>query len=626
MGNLKISKAKKNKSSKGSSGIPNWLLSTLIILVVVAVIATCAISFISSNGLIMRWSTAMEYGNYKVSGSMMSYFYRTTYNNFVNNYSQYLQAGYLSFDETIDPKAQQFNPEGAYDSAFLGEFEGTWYDYFMSQTVDSVKNLLIYCNEADNLSVSLDDTDKTEIEASLETLLINIRTNYGESLTDNKCIALIYGEGINKNDIRKAMELSTLASKVSQKISDDIEAGITDEKIENTYNDNKLDYNLVDLFSYSFDVFYKDVVAEKFTADKKIEDLTDEEKAAVLALYKEKIAEAHANAEALKSMKTLEEFQNWIIDYTAKNEYDDELKGATDGLADDKKPSAEDLKTIKDKTIEAVIKEVKDGKETATDDVVTKEAESEKTYTLYDISISKEFAEDIKTAKTKLFEKVLAAKTSCLAKKTNYIAPDSDGHKDDLSEWAFSDDRKANDTTNIESGDGANGAELTTSTTLSDSFTAEVTIITKTIYRDETLSRNVAYMLFTNEEAAKKAIEAISAVEDLDKDRFLEIANDENNPSDASTFLEDYVIGNMQSDAFDEWLFAAKDGEFTKEPIKMSDGSLMVALYVNEGDIPAWKNTVKASIYNDEYVEYEEKITANANVEINYGVINKIGA
>ena len=48
MGKLKISKAKKNKNSRGSSGIPNWLLTTLVIIVVAAVLATCLGTFIAS--------------------------------------------------------------------------------------------------------------------------------------------------------------------------------------------------------------------------------------------------------------------------------------------------------------------------------------------------------------------------------------------------------------------------------------------------------------------------------------------------------------------------------------------------------------------------------------------------
>lgn len=625
MGKLKISKTKKNKSAKGSSGIPNWLLSILVIITVVAVLATCVGTFVASSGVTMRWSTAMSLDNYKVDGNMMAYFYQTTYMNFMNNYSSYLS--YLSFDQYTDPREQEFNPEGSYDSAFLQASDDikTWFDYFMSQTEDSVKNLLIYCAEADKLGITLNDEDKAEIEASIESLLINIRSSYGEGLSDSTCIANVYGNGVNKSDIRKAMELSALASKASQKISDDIEAGITDERIETTYKDNKLDFDLVDYFTYSFDVSYDDVIEEKYGDEKTAEKLTDEEKAAVLALYKEKIAAAHKSAEELKAKTTLEEFQNWVIDYETKNSYDEQFKTAMSKVTDEQKPSAENLSTIKDKTIAAVIKEVTEGKDAVTEDVVTTEADSTKTYTLYEISVTSEFAEAVKTLKSKLFDAAKNAKDSGLMKKANYIGPDSEDKKDDFSEWAFSTDRKANETTNIETGDGANGAAVEVKT---EKFSAEVSILTKTVYRDETLSRNFAYMLFTKEDAAKKAVEAIEATEGLDKDKFLNIAKDENNAADASTYLEDCVIGTMQSEALDEWLYSANAGDYTKTPIKMTDGSFMVALYVSEGSTPAWKYTVKSSIYNDDYTAYEKRMNEDfaSLVVSNEKVINKVGA
>ena len=625
MGKLKISKTKKNKSAKGSSGIPNWLLSILVIITVVAVLATCVGTFVASSGVTMRWSTAMSLDNYKVDGNMMAYFYQTTYMNFMNNYSSYLS--YLSFDQYTDPREQEFNPEGSYDSAFLQASDDikTWFDYFMSQTEDSVKNLLIYCAEADKLGITLNDEDKAEIEASIESLLINIRSSYGEGLSDSTCIANVYGNGVNKSDIRKAMELSALASKASQKISDDIEAGITDERIETTYKDNKLDFDLVDYFTYSFDVSYDDVIEEKYGDEKTAEKLTDEEKAAVLALYKEKIAAAHKSAEELKAKTTLEEFQNWVIDYETKNSYDEQFKTAMSKVTDEQKPSAENLATIKDKTIAAVIKEVTEGKDAVTEDVVTTEADSTKTYTLYEISVTSEFAEAAKTLKSKLFDAAKNAKDSGLMKKANYIGPDSEDKKDDFSEWAFSTDRKANETTNIETGDGANGAAVEVKT---EKFSAEVSILTKTVYRDETLSRNFAYMLFTKEDAAKKAVEAIEATEGLDKDKFLNIAKDKNNAADASTYLEDCVIGTMQSEALDEWLYSANAGDYTKTPIKMTDGSFMVALYVSEGSTPAWKYTVKSSIYNDDYTAYEKRMNEDfaSLVVINEKVINKVGA
>ena len=622
MGKLKISKAKKNKNSRGSSGIPNWLLTTLVIIVVVAVLATCVGTFVASSGVAMRLSTAVTLDDYKVNGNMMSYFFQTTYMDFVNNYSSYMS--YLSLDQYTSLKEQQFNPAGSYDSAFLGEFEGTWFDYFMTQTKDSVKNLLIYCSEADRLGITLNDEDQAEIDASIDTLLINIRSSYGAGLSDATCISNVYGKGVSKADVRKAMELSALASKAAQQISDDIEGAITDERINSEYDSNKRDYNLVDYFTYSFDVYYDDVVAEKYGDEKKVEDLTDEEKAAVLALYKEKIAAAHASAKELASKTTLDEFKAWVVNYAANNLYDENYETATEKIANENIPDKAELDTIKEKTIAAVIKEVNEGKEEVTEDVVTTETDSQKTYKLYDITIKSEFAEAAKTLKSKLFTAVLSAKEDGLMEKTNYIAPDENDKKDDFSEWAFSADRKANDTTNIETGDGANEATVEVK---DEKFTAEVSILIKPEYRDETLSRNFAYMLFTKEDAAKKAIEALEATEGLDKDKFLEKAQDSAVAAEAYQFLEDCVIGTMQSEELDEWLYSAKAGEYTKTAIKMSDGSFMVALYVSEGETAAWEYTVKSAIYNEDYIAYEERMTTDfaSSVVFNDKVINKIG-
>ena len=630
MGKLKISKAKKNKKANGSSGIPNWLLSALVILVVLAVLATCVGTFVASSGVTMRWSTAMSLDDLKVDGNMMSYFYQTTYMEFMNNYSSYLS--YLSFDQYTDPKEQQFNPEGSYDAAFLGAFEGTWFDYFMNQTTTSVKNLLIYCAEAEKLGITLDDADNAEIDASIETLLINIRSSYGAGLSDATCFANVYGNGVSRKDVRKAMALSALASKTAEHIGKEIEDSITDDRINSVYDAEKLEFNLVNYASLAFDVYYDDVIAEKYGDEKKAETLTDAEKAEVLALYKEKIEAARASAAELATKTNFDDFRTWVVEYTVKDIYADAFDTAMEKVTSEQKPSEAELATIKEKMIAAVIADIANGKTSATDDVVTTDvaategAAATKAYTLYDISVKAEFAEAAKTLKTSLFDKTNTAKKNCLNEKVNYIAPDKDGNKDEFSEWAFSADRKANEVKTIEEGDGANATELKVE---KENFTVTVNLLTKTSYRDETLSRDLAYMLFTKEDAAKKAIEALDAIEGLDKDKFLNVAKDENNPAAASADLKDCVIGTMQSEAFDEWLFAAKANEYTKTPITMSDGSgsLMVAMYLNEGTTPAWKHTVKSHIYNEDYTAYEERMNEDfaSSVVTNEKVVNKVG-
>ena len=626
MGKLKISKNKKNKNSKGSSGIPNWLLSTLVIIVVLAVLATCVGTFIASSGIAMRWSVAVELDDFKVSGNMMSYFYGTTYMNFISQYSSYMS--YLSLDQSISPKLQTFNASGYYDAMLLQtNFEGTWHDYFMEETVASVKNLLIYCAQAKKMNISLTDEDLADVEASIDQLVLEIRSAYGSTLSEETCFANVYASGVSRDDIRDAMKLSMLASKCSDQIGKDIEATLTDDRVNNEYANNKLDYDLVDYYSYTFSVYYDDVVKEKYP-DKKADDLTAEEKAEVLTLYKEKIAAVSATAKEFSGNTTPADFLNALVDHFVKEEYSDEFDTATKDLTSEQKPSEDDLATIKDKMIAAVIAEVVKDATEVTKDVATHDKEDgTKSYSIYDISISSEAATAFDKLKTNLFDAATDAKKDALVKKANYVKAEEGKEEDKLSEWAFANGRKENDSTVIEEGDGANGAENTAAT---ESFYATVYLMSKPVYKDETLSRDVAYMLFTEAAKASTAIGALKEIgATVTKEDFEKIANDASNPAAAASSLTDYIVGTMESEEFDAWLFAEglTVGTYTSAPIEMSDGSLMVALYLRQGDIPAWENTVKNALYSDDYVAKETEMNEEfgSAVVLHTDLFSKIG-
>ena len=632
MGKLKVSKVKKNKNSKGTSGIPNWLLSTLVIITVVAVLLTCVGTAIASSGLPMKIITPMSYdGEYKLDGNVMKYFFSTQYNNVVNQqystYSQYAQ--FLGDEITFEDYMKQyvgFSPSVSLDSQQYkdGKDENikTWRDYFEEQTTKSVKQLLIYRAEANKLGLKLDEEDQKKIDEDIEQLLTSLRSYYPGN-SDSKCLAINFGSGVGVKDVRKAMELEAIATKAAEHISTKIEDAIDDKRIEDAYNKDKNKFDLVDHLSYSFEVDYTDIIEEVAGEGKTAEKLTAEEKTKVNNQYKEEIKKAHDKAVELAGVKTPEEFEKWVIKYAANEFYDEKFNSAISKLTDNEKPAAEILTAIKAEMISAVIKDVEAGK--LDDKVFEEKKEGENTtYTVYGKTVSKTFAEAAKTLKSNLYTAVVTEKDSCNKEKVNYIfKEDNNNTEDKFSVWAFADDRKVNDIKNIETGDGADGAEIDTSKTL-NKFSAEVSIIKKTAYRDETISRDIAYMLFTKEDMAKKAVEALEATKDLTKDKFLKVADDENNKADAHSDLEDYFIGNMQSDDFDNWLLAAKKDEYTKTPIKMSDGSFMVAYYVGEGELKAWENTVKGAIYEEDYKAYEDRMNEDygAKVIINQKVLN----
>ena len=498
----------------------------------------------------------MSLNDIEITKGMMSYFYMETLVKFTENYSSY--AAYFGYDTTEDPKLQEFD-----DTATMifhpSENCETWFDYFMSETITSLKTTLVYCAEAEKLGVALNETDNEKIDKAIETLLTTIHDSSKSGFTDSSCLKNVFGKGVNKKDIRKAMELSLLASKAEEKISNNIDANITDEEIDSTYNENVLEFNLVDYFSYSFTVDYEDVIDEVYGKDKNSDNLSYEEKEVVRELYKEKIEQARESAKVLSSKKTLNDFCAFVIDYSANANYDEFFNSTTSKLTSDELPKTKDLETIKEKIIASVIKEVSEGQEKATEESLREEFDG---FILYDITVNEKFAEAAKTLKNKLFDTVKYDQDNGLITKANYISPDSDGEKDDFSEWAFSSDRKINDINCFESGDGANGEELDITY---ERFSVDVAMLLKTSYRDEEFMPNIAYMLFDSNTDAQNAIEAIKSIQNLDKDKFLSLADTYNATKKDYVTNCSYLPIDCYFDIY-TWFSNANPGDFTLTP------------------------------------------------------------
>ena len=613
---------------------------TIKITSILCIIAIVCTVLLSSCGNSVK--TAVSYEDYEIDSNMMKYFLSIQYNNVVNQqYSTYSQYAQFLSDITFEEFMEQyvgFNPNKPLDEQEIDdhdkllypkdEIEGeniqTWKDYFELKTVKSIKQLLVYRAEAIKLGIELDENDQKKIDDQIEELLTELSKYYPE-YPESKYFEFTYGKGVTKKDVRKAMELEAIATKAAEHISDKIDSSITHAEIEQTYNENKLKFDLVDHLSYTFEVDYTDIIEEVAGEGKTAEKLTDEEKAQVNNKYKEEIKKAHDKAVELASVKTPEEFEKWVIKYAANEFYDKEFNSATSKLSDYEKPSTEDLTDIKAALIADVIKNVESGQR-VDDEIYVSLSDGFESYVVYGKTVSKVFFDAIKSLKDSLYNTVIHEKDYCKCEKTNYVFPETNDYEEDkFSVWAFAADRKVNDIKNIENGDGADGTELDTTKSL-DRFTAEVSIIKKTAYKDETISRDVAYMLFTKEDMANKAVEALKAVNDLTKDKFLKAAEDKNNKADAYSAFEDYLIGTMQSEDFDNWLLSAKAGEITQTPIQMSDGSFMVAYYVGEGELKAWEYTVKGVIYEDDYAAYEDRMNKDylLSIVVNNSVIDGI--
>ncbi len=588
---------------KKKEGMPNWAVNLIAIAITVAILLSGIALALSASGTVMRMRTAVRSENFRVNGKMMTYFVNTKYQNFVSNYSAYMSS--LSLDPSKPLKDQKFGDTSvnanALDTMLFGEFEGTWFDYFMAQATDEVKSMLYYCEEAKAMGLSLDDDDKKSIDDAIASLEATA-TSYGYPL--NAYIAASFGEGVKEKDIRRALELSELATKGMNALSDKLLAAIGEDRVATAYEADSIHHNIIDYTFYGFRVDYEDVSKEMKAANASVTD------AEILAEYKKQIEETQAKADALLAIAengTLEEFEKAVLKLVAEENYDAELEDAT--LPTEGKPTEEQLTAIRDGIIADSVKEFMDGAE-ATDAIKT---EGEK-YIGYGVEMSKEWAELFNKIKGEVYDMVSLSRASYVKDNVKHL------DKDTFSTWAFDAARKVDDVHKILLGDGSEaGAEITNK---SGYFRADVYRMRATQHKDTAKTKNLAYMTFGTEAEAKAAIEALKAAGTVDQATFDRIAAEKSAMSD---IIENYVKGDMGSTEFDNWVFAdgRAIGNYTDKPIKLSSSSYAVLYYTADGQ-EAWFVSVKTELFNDDFEAYFANLEKTVEIDVKDNVLKRI--
>ena len=572
----------KNRNKKG---MPGWLMTLLTIVITVAILGGVALSLLSSNGVFGRMDTIVRSENYKVNANMMAYFFYTNYNDFYSNYSSYLGD---MLDTSVSLKEQNYSEATETTPAV------TWYDYFMDQTVESVKSMLYYCEEADALDVTLDKEDLAQIEEAIDTIAMTASTN---GYSTNAYIATIYGPGVQVSDVRKAMTYSTLASKCMNHISLLLEEKITDDRISETYGKDKRAYNVVDYTYYTFSVSYTDI-AKEVLGENYTEAELNENKNTVLEAYKAAIQEAKDKADALKSddAVSVSDFEKAIFTHEATKSFETTYKTKT--VADEDKPSDADLETIKAAMIEEVVAEVMGDK-------ITEDAAKDNK--AYGVEVTEAYATTINSVKTAVTTAVSTVKKSNTVDKAYY------SESSDAMTWAFAEERGVGDTTVIRTGDGSKEDDTFEKPS---SASISVYLLRETQRADESHARNVSYMLLADASTAKKAIRDLKEMEELTPEAFDAYA-EESNAVTGHSNLENCTKGYLGNDTFDEWLFneSMEEGTLTTTPLKIDDSTQMVAYYYGEGD-EVWRVAVFSTILSEDFESYYADMTAKYETTI----------
>ena len=133
---------------------------------------------------------AVSSENFTVDEAMMTYFISES----IVPYSPYLSL--LGVDTSESLKTQ----------AFTGE--QSWYDYFAECAMDYVGELLVLCEYAHEHSITLTESDYSDIDSYISSLTAEAKA-LGH--TTSEYISTVYGKGVTEDVLRRAMELESLS-------------------------------------------------------------------------------------------------------------------------------------------------------------------------------------------------------------------------------------------------------------------------------------------------------------------------------------------------------------------------------------------------------------------------------
>ena len=472
----------KQKTMTKKSKFDKFIAIAVVALAVIIVL-TLAASVMSEMGLFLKVQTAASAGEVSIDGAMMSFYLNDYIMNWYNTYGSYASYGYISIDITSDLSKQQFAPKGSYDSMFLGEFKGTWYEYFMSSVKPTVERTVIYANNAKKNNLSLDAEDKAEIEEILkgiDTTLNSLGITYSDW----------YGNGVNKNVVRRCYELSYLAAKYEEKIIADYEAQAesnTGDIVE--YRENhKSDFYTVDCLTYTISKTSKGMTDEEF----------DSWKASVKEI-----------ANGIASAKSPEEFVSLVEKYESESK-EKETTSTTSTTATTSTTEATETESTEawDKYETEIKYETETGtnadnslndfffgnEETGTDAVESAGK--------YDGTIVEE--------EGTVTEKVTTAATTA-AKKEATTESSSESASESKTE--------------TESGTKSESTTTNNNVKTYDSYKVTVYYVMNPSHFDTELTHNFSYLITNDKDAITKFIENFNANETKDVDAFIDIAD-----------------------------------------------------------------------------------------------------
>lgn len=603
--------------------------SIAALIVTIAILIGLVVSLLAGSGLFVRIQDGASSENYKINGSMMSYYVNSFYQSWYSNYYYYILLGYISFNPNV-PFDQQYTDANKTQ---------TYYDYFKEGATVNVTKILKYCEAArvdDKINFAeLEQEAKDYAATTIKSLKATAKEN---GYDFNTFVRQNFGQYVSEKDLKNAIILEYIANDYSNTLYDRIYDEMTDDRKAQYFNEHLSEFITADYLTFTLS---QTVEPEK--VDPKAYEQGENDPA-----YKEAVAAAQEAAKKANEMNKIADKE--LIDRLAKAEsadefkrilishkYDESFKAAYDkavsGFATTDKPTEEEWKefaaSVKDAIIDAVIA----GKTDITTDTEEGEGEVE---TTADAEATETKWEK---AKKSLPSTVISSLKSVItnATKSGSYAVDTEVGKFFFSgvkaQYGIEYAEGETEGENAKVGDYfIDDAEIKDETQKACGYyTLTVYYVTESAHRDETILRNAGHILFPVDEkgktegayktfeeakeAAEKVLAEIQATAKdgvVEKDVFETFAKEHS--SDTNVFYDDVNKGDMVEE-FEEWLFAATTvGEIGL--IKSEKYGYHIMFYNGESD-EAWRVSAHASAANEDLTKMYEGYTFNVTINEN---------
>ncbi len=237
-----------------------------------------------------------------------NFFYFNVWNNLCSTAQQYAYYGMdMGYDYTKSPAKQELTKESAesigLDFEAIGVEEPTWADAIRYLATNQLVEIKYFSSLAEKEGLKLTEDETKEIDSSIDTYR---KTAKEQDYSLDRWFRMQLGNGIDEKVFRQVCEEQLLAQKYYEKFEADTTAAITDAQVNDKYNADKDNFDLVDVRYYSFTTKAPTLAddattEEKEAATKKAQEETKAQADAFLAGVKD---ETTFIAEAKKAILT----------------------------------------------------------------------------------------------------------------------------------------------------------------------------------------------------------------------------------------------------------------------------------------------------------------------------------